>query len=453
MKRIHSIFFMTAFFASAVVVSCQDDEQALTTVTDADSGEVRLALVAVGSSGNVYRLRNGVFDIWSFTTGDFFTVSTESYLDDDTIVLSLDPGDYEVYLNPGYRLEIVDSADTEGGDADAGLTNDEDVQAVLISANPVYTSVWSHATTDVNFTFRVGSDIVGPDGNLSLGITVEEFDNADCMDSFEPNDSLYNPSTVEIENLIEAVVCANDNDYYVFDAPAAEGETFAVQVFFSHQISDIDIALYDASGMIVSSSTSVQDWETVGAVSNGGSYILHVYPYNGGPANPYVVELVDTEPNDCCTVSPFAGCTDPEVEACVCEYASWCCEGSFDDFCVEIAIGECSAECAPGEGDCCAASTEPGCNDAAIQNCVCGIDSYCCLGEYDEFCVAAAVAECDLSCDLSEPDSDCCNEGASPGCTDPEIEACVCDIDPICCVSPFDHNCVGLSVDLCGADC
>jgi hypothetical protein len=38
--------------------------------------------------------------------------------------------------------------------------------------------------------------------------------------------------------------------------------------------------------------------------------------------------------------------------------------------------------------------------------------------------------------------NDCCEPGSTPGCDDPQIEACVCAIDPFCCAIAWDESCV-----------
>ena len=191
----------------------------------------------------------------------------------------------------------------------------------------------------------------------------------------------------------------------------------------------------------------------MGTLADGGTYVLEVYPYSFGGTNRFTVKMSTVGQSSCCEASVVPGCADPDVEACVCDQAYWCCEEGFDEYCVEIAFTECSAQCELGDGDCCEASEGPGCNDVEVQSCICQLDYACCTEAYDEFCVEEAMAECGLECNSQDPDSDCCTTGENPGCTNDDVEACVCGIDPFCCAAPFDSNCVGLAVDVCGADC
>lgn len=103
--------------------------------------------------------------------------------------------------------------------------------------------------------------------------------------------------------------------------------------------------------------------------------------------------------------------------------------------------------------DCCSTSASSGCADATVAACVCAGDPFCCSTEYDESCVTSAVSRCQLDCDDRAPTSDCCTGSDVPGCTLPEVEACICDIDPACCVLRFDQNCINLGISQCGAIC
>jgi hypothetical protein len=103
--------------------------------------------------------------------------------------------------------------------------------------------------------------------------------------------------------------------------------------------------------------------------------------------------------------------------------------------------------------DCCSTSSSGGCSDVSIQACVCEGDAFCCSTEYDGACVTQAQARCGLDCDERAPESNCCAPSGVPGCTSPEVQSCICDIDPFCCVFRFDLNCVNLGAARCGAVC
>lgn len=48
------------------------------------------------------------------------------------------------------------------------------------------------------------------------------------------------------------------------------------------------------------------------------------------------------------------------------------------------------------------------------------------------------------------PDGSCCEVAPTPGCGNPEVETCVCTIDPACCQAVWGQGCVELAIDPCG---
>ncbi|MEM6991451.1 MAG: hypothetical protein AAF721_13165 [Myxococcota bacterium] len=191
---------------------------------------------------------------------------------------------------------------------------------------------------------------------------------------------------------------------------------------------------------------------------------------------------------DCCAANNSIGCDDCEIETCVCDLDSYCCDTDWDDICVGHAVDSCGA-CGgdgatggaattgpppppettgePGAGDCCDPDNgTPGCDDLDVESCVCLLDSYCCDTEWDDICVGEATSDCDAcgggaTTDApgttgaestgSSPDGDvgnCCAEHGATGCSIPEIEACVCAADAFCCDIDWDDQCVD-GVDAC----
>ncbi|MCR9160632.1 MAG: hypothetical protein ACE37F_21035 [Nannocystaceae bacterium] len=145
----------------------------------------------------------------------------------------------------------------------------------------------------------------------------------------------------------------------------------------------------------------------------------------------------------------------------------------------------------PGDG-CCAVHEGPGCNEAAVQSCVCDMDASCCGFDWGESCVDIAQARCEATCqpDMTTSDSDstggpttgvttasttgfgstgfgttfgdtefgttgdfgealCCYEGF--GCDHIPTEQCVCDLDPSCCEGEWGPECVTLATNSCNA--
>jgi hypothetical protein len=169
---------------------------------------------------------------------------------------------------------------------------------------------------------------------------------------------------------------------------------------------------------------------------------------------------------DCCAANNSVGCDDPGVEACVCAVDSYCCDTDWDSICVGLVDDEGCGVCNPagdtgggggttgggggGTGDCCAANGSPGCDDAAVEACVCVADAFCCNSEWDQLCVDQVDSLMCGSCGGGGGSTGggggpaaCCVPTVTAGCpADPALEACVCGSDPFCCDSEWDSLCV-----------
>lgn len=155
------------------------------------------------------------------------------------------------------------------------------------------------------------------------------------------------------------------------------------------------------------------------------------------------------EPASPCCEPTFGrvGCVEVDLEACVCKIDDYCCVTEWDQTCVDIAIEDCGAACI-NDGSCCAPSTALGCGDDVMKDCVCDIRPACCSEAWDIACVTIADRTCSDGCFTGN--NDCC--AATPddaGCSEPATWGCVCPEDPFCCEEFWDALCVGVAVD-CG---
>ncbi len=195
---------------------------------------------------------------------------------------------------------------------------------------------------------------------------------------------------------------------------------------------------------------------------------------------------------DCCAANGTPGCKDAVITQCVCQQDSFCCQSEWDSICsqevVDFGCGQCGdaagcgdGACAvdescsncpmdcgycPGTGDCCAAHGGLGCADAAIQACVCELDSYCCETAWDYTCASEiesfgcgecvggtncgdgicapgeTCGSCPADCGSCGGTGSCCEAQSGPGCGDPTVQACVCKQDSFCCQYTWDEVCV-----------
>jgi hypothetical protein len=191
----------------------------------------------------------------------------------------------------------------------------------------------------------------------------------------------------------------------------------------------------------------------------------------------------DAPVGSCCQGNDTPGCDDGVVAACVCAHDEFCCENVWDDLCAALVddkgCGQCGAANPdepgtstsggddsggdpstsggssggdsgggdgggemPGVGDCCEANGTPGCEDAALQSCVCASDAYCCTNEWDNVCAGGVeMFGCGSCNEQEEGPGDCCAAKQGAGCSNAGIESCVCAQDPYCCSTTWDALC------------
>lgn len=103
--------------------------------------------------------------------------------------------------------------------------------------------------------------------------------------------------------------------------------------------------------------------------------------------------------DECCDGLATPGCGDAALEACTCGVDTYCCSDAWDVICVAEATDACGAACpGAGFGNCCTAHGGLGCDNAEFEACVCGVDDYCCTGEWDSLCVDTAYYDCGIPC-------------------------------------------------------
>ncbi|MFY0534373.1 hypothetical protein [Nannocystis pusilla] len=95
----------------------------------------------------------------------------------------------------------------------------------------------------------------------------------------------------------------------------------------------------------------------------------------------------------------------------------------------------------PVEAACCEEHDSPSCDDAAVSACVCAEDPFCCSVEWDGLCVSEVET---LGCGTcgGPGGTGCCEEHDSPSCDDAAVSECVCAEDPFCCEFGWDGQCV-----------
>ena len=127
-------------------------------------------------------------------------------------------------------------------------------------------------------------------------------------DSYESNETIRQAtelrtvnSQLDIEQL--TIHTEDDLDYFKFAIAQQGGEGHHARIDFRHELSDLDLALYDSAGDLISESTSIDDYESVSLDNlDAGDYYLHVYGYEG---NTGAYSLRITAPSSSITVDQF----------------------------------------------------------------------------------------------------------------------------------------------------
>jgi hypothetical protein len=120
----------------------------------------------------------------------------------------------------------------------------------------------------------------------------------------------------------------------------------------------------------------------------------------------------DPYASDCCSANGTAGCDDAACEAIVCNQDFFCCSGSWDETCRDIALEQCGACMPAGTPDCCVEHGYGGCSVSFCQTEICGAFPECCNGDWDDFCADRARGLCNecqgynVQCQLGTVDLD-----------------------------------------------
>jgi hypothetical protein len=107
-------------------------------------------------------------------------------------------------------------------------------------------------------------------------------------------------------------------------------------------------------------------------------------------------------PGDCREVHETPGCEMPQCCEIVCKINPLCCDITWDQGCVDIALEECEGINCPAAGDCEAAHPTPGCSDFECCDLIVTIDPWCTFASWDEVCAQQAARYCGKSvCDIA----------------------------------------------------
>jgi hypothetical protein len=151
--------------------------------------------------------------------------------------------------------------------------------------------------------------------------------------------------------------------------------------------------------------------ETVGPNSDGAANpILHWAPFQGDGGDYRIavtgVRLIRPtcgDGGDCLMAHDSPGCADLDCCVRVCENDPLCCEDVWDDQCASVAREICGGCGDTTAGDCMTPHDGPYCDEPACCDAVCLVDPTCCTSDWDVNCVKIAGKTCDASCNRDCP--------------------------------------------------
>ena len=133
-------------------------------------------------------------------------------------------------------------------------------------------------------------------------------------------------------------------DYsYVFTAPAdgvyrfdTEGSSFDTVVYLLDECLGSQLACNDdAGGPAAAASAYLEAGQAVVVVIDGA-----------GASGSFQLQIEEsTDSGDCCVVRVTPGCEDPALQTCVCTEDAFCCTDEWDGVCVDLALDPCGAIC------------------------------------------------------------------------------------------------------------
>lgn len=193
----------------------------------------------------------------------------------------------------------------------------------------------------------------------------------------------------------------------------------------------------DGSGPSTTSTTSVTptttsttevgptgDTSTTRATTEGGSSTTD------GPPRP-------PDPRPCCDADEC----DDDVRQCVCDLNESCCQNAWSLECEQLAVA-CNGVCDGNLRPCCVPHGQPACTGVLLQN-FCLLNGTCCGTAWTAECVVAydeAYGFCGLG--------PCAVVGSSPGCDNAAVMDCVCvqANKPQCCTEAWGPECAEASM-------
>lgn len=149
-------------------------------------------------------------------------------------------------------------------------------------------------------------------------------------------------------------------------------------------------------------------------------------------------------------------CADSTCCGIVCGIDPFCCDGVWDGLCVSLAFANCASPLQSCGGftarSCFIPNYTPGCSDASCCTQICtNIDPFCCESRWDAVCAREAGYLCHTTFVVTVGRGACLEPHTDPGCSNADCARAVCSVEPSCCSTTWDANCVSIASAVCVA--
>ena len=139
---------------------------------------------------------------------------------------------------------------------------------------------------------KLDSDEVVPELSERNNLYLEPIEVlAACLaDLAEPNDFVFDAPLAADFSGVPLSICPGDQDW--FEMRVVGNRAVSVQIAFSHAAADLDLYMFDEDGVLVASSDTLADVESINYLpSAGGTRFVQVVAFDSSAAGSYVITV------------------------------------------------------------------------------------------------------------------------------------------------------------------
>ncbi len=224
----------------------------------------------------------------------------------EVYALFFDNADIDLFVySDAAGTTLVDSGvTTNAGNESVVFTAPDDVATAAMDTQTVYTyfvRVDTKSRARIRYDLLVYRDLDG-DGSFGDG---EGNPDRNCPDRYENNDTRTTSASLAAGLYEDLRICQrgglrNDPDYY--DVFVPNGATLDVDLTFTHDDGNLQLAILRSNGTQAANSLSMDDNESASVTNDTGSgatYIVHIYGSGSGFENYYDLDMQLSFSNAC----------------------------------------------------------------------------------------------------------------------------------------------------------